>query len=151
MTWLLAAGATLTAPLGIGVINLPLSSCLWVDVCPGAISKSCLKKVSNRWFSPTNEPIEFPIVVWVTIATIGTFERLVAKTRLASEVWFSPCTSDSVNSIVPDRRTAQFTVDLSTTSTTVVCAAQDRQGRKSNRHRIAATAAEVTMRLRTVI
>src|SRR5215469_13935859 len=93
------------------------------------------------------------MLVNVTIATIGTFERLVAEIWLANEVRCSPAASDSVNSIVPDMRTAHFTVDLSMTSTTVVCAAQNRHETKSNRHRFAATAGEVTttMRLRTVI
>jgi hypothetical protein len=36
-----------------------------------------------------------------------------------------PAALDSVNSIVPDMRMAHFTVDLSMTSTTVVCAPQN--------------------------
>src|ERR1700719_2268012 len=65
------------------------------------------------------------MLVKVTIATMCTFERLVSEISLANEVWFTPSTSDSVSSIVPDMRTRHFTVDSSLTSTTVVCAAQD--------------------------
>src|SRR6267154_4480133 len=58
----------------------------------------------------------------------GTFERFVAETWLTNEVRRSSPAFDSVNSIVPDMRTAHFTVDLSMTSTTVVCAAQNGHG-----------------------